>query len=203
MERRGERTDDLHYRAGAESLGSMILQLEDLTLFYNALPDVAAIADMAASKLQTASSLPIPLHGASSELTRRPSLDTIHRRVEVNFAPRAAEFPIRRDCSAVEGVRIEVGQAVDISEQIRRLEANWNSRELALDVGDTVRHMTPRIKSLNPSAPEQAQICTLHLSSHSSFQCSIGILTFERKEKLACRYDEHLVLSAAAACCAA
>lgn len=96
---------------------------------------------MAASKLQTATSLPTPLNVASSDSTRRPSLETTRRKVEVSFAPRAAEFHVSRERNApVDGVRIEVGHAVDISEQVRRLEANWNSRELAVDIGDTVRH---------------------------------------------------------------
>ena len=96
---------------------------------------------MAASRLQIVAKQPASLNAVSSELTSRAWLDASRRQasVEVNFSPRAADFACPRERkSSSEGVRVEVGHAVDISEQIRRLEANWNSRELAVDIEETV-----------------------------------------------------------------
>ena len=87
----------------------------------------------------------------SLEFTSRSSLEANRRQasVEVNFSPRAADYSISRERHVPsEGVRLEVGHAVDISEQIRRLEANWNSRELALDAEETVRSSNHLLRAL-------------------------------------------------------
>ena len=100
---------------------------------------------MAANSLQNVRRLPKALTSSNAELPGRPSLDLARRRltVEVNFSPRAAEYPASRERTlASDGVHLEVGHAVDISEQIRRLEANWNSRELALHTEDAVSPFT-------------------------------------------------------------
>ena len=97
---------------------------------------------MAASRLQAAANFPASLLPVGLEPGGRPSLDANRRQpsVEAYFSPRATEFSISREqVVRSEGVRLEVGHAVDISEQIRRLEANWNSRELALDAEETVK----------------------------------------------------------------
>lgn len=85
-------------------------------------------------------SLPI----LKSELPRRSSFEcppprSRRQSVEVKQRPRATEIQAPGiDCIARDGVRLEVGQAVDLSEQVRRLEANWNSEEIAEDLYETV-----------------------------------------------------------------
>ena len=78
------------------------------------------------------SSVPI----LKADLPRRSSFECPQPRsrrqsLDIKAFPKAKEAQTT-DLGFVsrDGVRLEVGQAVDISEQIRRLEANWNSEDV-------------------------------------------------------------------------
>lgn len=83
---------------------------------------------------------------SSIDLPRKPALDCSAPRsrksaLETNFSRSgASDAPASRgDSLAERAVRLEIGQAVDISEKIRRLEANWNRFETTSSDQDEVR----------------------------------------------------------------
>lgn len=81
-------------------------------------------------------------HTHSLEQSKRPSLDLSRPRrssLEAKFSQRSAEASSSGlEALSGRGIRLEVGQAVDINEQKRRLEANWNSRDGLESIQDTV-----------------------------------------------------------------
>ena len=120
---------------------------------------------MAAHRLQIASSRAQCLPGATTDLPRRSSHEAPRLRrpfLEAKFPLDSADVGVSEiDPAADRAVRLEVGQAVDISEQIRRLEATWNSHDTAACASEMLLSSTcrrwPQGESMKKAKPVPKQ----------------------------------------------